>query len=92
VRAEYAEIQLLAPKPGEPVLRSISGQGGEALMHPESVAPADQLAFDRIAQVRRPLLLGRRRDTIRSTVPRASADWGTRSSARSAARSALSGS
>jgi diguanylate cyclase (GGDEF)-like protein len=63
VRAEYAEIQLLAPKPGEPVLRSISGPGGEALMHPETVAPADQLAFDRIAQVQRPLLLGRRRNT-----------------------------
>ena len=54
VRAEYAEIQLLAPKPGEPVLRSISGPAGEALMHPETVAPADQLAFDRIAQTQRP--------------------------------------
>ena len=32
-------------------------------MHPETVAPADQLAFDRIAQTQRPLLLGRRRDT-----------------------------
>jgi diguanylate cyclase (GGDEF)-like protein len=63
VRAEYAEIQLLAPKPGEPVLRSISGPAGEALMHPETVAPADQLAFDRIAQAQRPLLLGRRRNT-----------------------------
>ena len=63
VRAEYAEIQLLAPKPGEPVLRSISGPAGEALMHPETVAPTDQLAFDRIADARRPLLLGRRRNT-----------------------------
>jgi diguanylate cyclase (GGDEF)-like protein len=63
VRAEYAEIQLLAPKPGEPVLRSISGPRGEALMHPETVAPGDQLAFDRIAQTPRPLLLGRRRNT-----------------------------
>ena len=63
VRAEYAEIQLIAPKPGEPVLRSISGPAGEALMHPETVAPADQLAFDRIAQTQRPLLLGRRRNT-----------------------------
>jgi diguanylate cyclase (GGDEF)-like protein len=63
VRAEYAEIQLLAPKPGEPVLRSISGPAGEALMHPETVAPADQLAFDRIAQAQRPLLLGRRRNS-----------------------------
>ena len=63
VRAEYAEIQLLAPKPGEPVLRSISGPGGEVLMHPETVTPADLPAFDRIAQTQRPLLLGRRRDT-----------------------------
>jgi diguanylate cyclase (GGDEF)-like protein len=32
-------------------------------MHPETVAPADQLAFDRIAQAHRPLLLGRRRSS-----------------------------
>jgi diguanylate cyclase (GGDEF)-like protein len=63
VRAEYAEIQLLPPKPGEPVLRSISGPAGEALMHPETVAPADQLAFDRIALASRPLLIRRRRNT-----------------------------
>src|SRR4029450_7731591 len=41
VRAEYAEIQLLAPKPGEPVLRSISGPGGEVRLHPEAVVAAD---------------------------------------------------
>jgi diguanylate cyclase (GGDEF)-like protein len=63
VRAEYAEIQLLAPKPGEPMLRSISGPAGEALMHPEAIAADDQLAFDRIALEPRPLLVGRRRNT-----------------------------
>jgi len=62
LRAEYAEIQLLPPTPGEPILRSISGAGGETLMHPETLARSDELAFERISETDEPLLLGRRRE------------------------------
>ena len=63
LRAEYAEIQLLASTPGEPVLRSVSGPAGETLMHPETLTEPDKLAFERIALKDHALLLGRRRDT-----------------------------
>jgi diguanylate cyclase (GGDEF)-like protein len=63
LRAEYAEIQLLTSTPGEPILRSVSGSEGETLMHPEKLAPSDELAFERVRSADHPLLLGRRRDT-----------------------------
>ena len=63
LRAEYAEILLLAPTQGEPTLRSISGATGETLMHPEELAPSDELALERVGSTDRSLLLGRRRET-----------------------------
>jgi diguanylate cyclase (GGDEF)-like protein len=63
LRAEYAEILLLAPAPGEQALVSISGATGETLMHPEELAPADELAFECASGTDRALLLGRRRET-----------------------------
>ena len=62
LRAEYAEILLLAPTQGEPTLRSISGATGETLMHPEELAPSDELALERVGSTDRSLLLGRRRE------------------------------
>src|SRR6476619_2857471 len=63
LRAEYAEILLLTSTPGEPVLRSVSGASGETLMRPGTLAPSDELAFERVRACDHSLLLGRRRDT-----------------------------
>src|SRR5207248_6708483 len=38
LRADYAEILLLPPNRGDPVLRSVSGPDGETLMHQEPLA------------------------------------------------------
>jgi diguanylate cyclase (GGDEF)-like protein len=62
LRAEYAEILLLPASDDEGPLRSVSGAGGELLMHPEErFAPEDAAAFREIASASSALLLARRR-------------------------------
>jgi diguanylate cyclase (GGDEF)-like protein len=61
LRADYAEILLLSPTPGEPVLRSRSGPDGETLMHQEPYGLAEQMAVERVGASERPMLLPRRR-------------------------------
>ncbi len=60
LRAEYAEILLLSPTPGEPALRSVSGPDGETLMQRTTLTPVDELAIKRTL-VQDPVLLPRRR-------------------------------
>jgi diguanylate cyclase (GGDEF)-like protein len=61
LRAEYAEILLLSPTPGEPALRSVSGPAGETLMQREIITPGDELALRLVSTTARPALLPRRR-------------------------------
>jgi diguanylate cyclase (GGDEF)-like protein len=61
LRAEYAEILLLSPVPGEPALRSISGPNGETLMQRETLTRSDALVLERTSSEARPMLLPRRR-------------------------------
>ena len=61
LRADYAEILLSSPTPGEPALRSVSGPSGQMLMHPETLTPVDQGALERSEGAERPELLPRRR-------------------------------
>jgi diguanylate cyclase (GGDEF)-like protein len=63
LRADYAEILLVSPTPGEPALRSISGGSGETLMHPVDLSGLDEHAFGRIARMDHPLMLSRRRES-----------------------------
>ena len=64
LRAEYAEILLLPASDDRGPLRSVSGAGGELLMHPEeSFSSADALAFKEIASIGSATLLARRRAT-----------------------------
>ena len=62
LRADYAEIVLLAPTPDEPVLRSVSGASGELLMHSEALSPVDELAIKQAGAADRATLLARRRE------------------------------
>src|SRR6476620_7192171 len=62
LRAEYAEILLLSPTPGEAVLRSVSGPDGEILMRPEPLTAVDELGLARAGAATAPHLLPRRRD------------------------------
>jgi diguanylate cyclase (GGDEF)-like protein len=62
LRAEYAEILLLPASEEEGPLRSVSGAGGELLMHPEErFAPQDAAAFSELAASGSATLLTRRR-------------------------------
>jgi diguanylate cyclase (GGDEF)-like protein len=61
LRAEYAEILLLSPTPGEPALRSVSSPAGETHMQREVVTPSDELAIQHVSATTRPVLFPRRR-------------------------------
>jgi diguanylate cyclase (GGDEF)-like protein len=61
LRAEYAEILLFPSSDDEAPLRSVSGAGGELLMHPEEFLPRDKTAVTQIAMVGRATLLTERR-------------------------------
>jgi diguanylate cyclase (GGDEF)-like protein len=62
LRAEYAEILLLAPSEDGQPLRSVSGAQGELLMFPqERLTPEDAVAFARVAATGSATLLVRRR-------------------------------
>ncbi|HXJ62743.1 MAG TPA: EAL domain-containing protein [Actinomycetota bacterium] len=61
LRADYAEILLSSPKPGEPALRSVSGPSGQMLMHPETLTGVDHDALERTGAAERSMLLPRRR-------------------------------
>ena len=64
LRAEYAEILLLPASDEEGPLRSVSGAGGELLMHPEErFAPEEAAAFTELASIGSATLLARRRAT-----------------------------
>ena len=60
VRAEYAEI-LLFPTDADHGLRSTLGAGGEMLMQPDDVAPADMLVLALAEESRQTFLLTRNR-------------------------------
>jgi diguanylate cyclase (GGDEF)-like protein len=62
LRADYAEILLIPPTPGEPALRSISGGSGETLMHAVELSGVDNHALGRIGNLADPLMLSRRRE------------------------------
>ncbi|HEY7280570.1 MAG TPA: EAL domain-containing protein [Actinomycetota bacterium] len=61
LRADYAEILLSSPIPGEPVHRSVSGSSGQTLMVSEALTPVDADALERTGAADRPALLPRRR-------------------------------
>jgi diguanylate cyclase (GGDEF)-like protein len=64
LRAEYAEILLLPASDEDGPLRSVSGAGGELLMHPEERFAAEEAAaFAEIASIGSATLLARRRAT-----------------------------
>ena len=64
LRAEYAEILLLPHSDEEGPLRSVSGAGGELLMHPEErLSPAEAAAFADASSIGSAMLLARRRAT-----------------------------
>ena len=61
LRADYAEILLFSPTPGEPALRSVSGPCGRDAHAPGDADAGGRLALERTAAAQRPLLLPRRR-------------------------------
>jgi len=61
LRADYAEILLLSPVPGEPPMRSTSGPRGELLMHQEALTSGDELALAHADAADQPILLPSRR-------------------------------
>jgi diguanylate cyclase (GGDEF)-like protein len=61
LRADYAEILLSSPTPGEPALRSVSGPSGQTLMLPQALTPVDRDALGWTGAADRPALLTRRR-------------------------------
>jgi diguanylate cyclase (GGDEF)-like protein len=62
LRADYAEILLIAPTPREPALRSVSGGAGETLMHSMELSRLDRHALESLGAADRALVLSRRRD------------------------------
>jgi diguanylate cyclase (GGDEF)-like protein len=62
LRADYAEIVLLSPTPGEPHLRSVSGPKGETLMQRDATTRLDEVALGHVRDAGHPMLLPRRRE------------------------------
>ncbi|HUV47912.1 MAG TPA: EAL domain-containing protein, partial [Actinomycetes bacterium] len=62
LRADFAEIVLLSPTPGEPHLRSVSGPTGELLMQRDPTTRLDEIALEHVGGAEQPVLLPRRRE------------------------------